>query len=770
MSSAEDSPQSSYTKTKYRIRWRLVLLGFCLIAFGLALPFALDAYYSSAYSQISDSEPVPVKRPAANLSFKKQRSQDEQLSQPYSFEKASHIVSTDPAQTPLELRLSSRVVGVGQCPGERISINCRVIVSASGGRPPYKYDTFGWGSVNGQGNSRAVWNLSGVPPNGIYSIIVNGDEKTKKNVKVRQCSCITPKPTPTPTITHTPTPTPLPTQTPDSETPTPTATTSPLPTPSSSATLSPTPTANIPPADSNVPSNGVNGNVKTNTDADKFGFTYPSRFIKGTVYTVCLSLQPGESSLKLCENPDDDIPTTSGGATVQPVERPGFDSFVTADLRAISGVEIVENPEELRLPYSRDAGNFPTWKWKLKLTEAGENSGEVKIQFNCDVEWVSKKDSTKVEKKEKYWTSEELESRTGLPILSKIITFLSSLGGGMAFIFGVAPGLGGKKIGLTAPPETPHPGALYPPSGGAASKVDWGDVSGAGGLGMGAQKESLEDEVDCTLYAPPAARAGTSFVIQVFAHLAEQAEGLYDIAKALDEETKKQAAGKLKKKIARGSMLTFKLTMPGLDVAETEESGDWDGEPLDIQFIVSVPGDHTSGNRFGKVSVYENEKKIGTIAFRIEILARSQEIAQPAVPALVTTPMTRHESAFISYASEDKAEVYDFLRLLDGFGVTYHVDIFDIPAGERWEQKLYEFIDSDDLFLLFWSKAASRSEWVLKEAERANSKTGKERKNPPKIVIYQLETPPEAKIPDWLKDIQYDRKWTQISERARRQK
>ena len=54
----------------------------------------------------------------------------------------------------------------------------------------------------------------------------------------------------------------------------------------------------------------------------------------------------------------------------------------------------------------------------------------------------------------------------------------------------------------------------------------------------------------------------------------------------------------------------------------------------------------------------------------------------------------------------------------------------EIRTGDGWRQKLYEFIDKDDTFLLFWSEGAKKSEEVLKEAQRANKRTGKNRKNP----------------------------------------
>ncbi|HEX8734646.1 MAG TPA: TIR domain-containing protein [Pyrinomonadaceae bacterium] len=769
-----------------------MLTGLGLLAFGLALHFALNYYYSSSYSQVSDSKTISGSRfnktNSLKLRFKKPEAAAGELTQPGDFEQISYDVSANPAETTpasasessypkasktstaspnsaqasqiqLEITLGTSVVRT-QCPsGSRTyETNCgntRVTVTTRGGRPPYTYRVSG-GRILGQGQSQTTWDLSSAQPGNYLITVVSGNAITRKAIRVESCKCVAP--TPLPTQKPTQKPTPIQTQTPPAS-PTPKPSVTPVQTPTREASPTPviiTPTPTVSPtktgtANTVTPTNGTPGNIIThnsnaigsNGDADKIGYTYPSRFIKDTEYTVCLSLQPERSEINLCENKDSNTPVVTGAARVEPVTKPGYDAFVTAELLAGDGLQVVAKPEEMRLPYDRQAGTFPQWKWKLKLSDAGENSEMVEIQFNCDVEWISKENSAVSEKQAKYWTSDALESRVGLPLSSKIFTYLSTITGGLAFIFSVVPVWSGKKEPIRKAER------VFPPISGQIS----------------------EDEVHCTLYAPPEARAGESFVIQIFAHLIEQAEGLEEMAKALDEAARKHVAEKLKRKIKRGSTLAFKLTMPGLEASETEESAAWEGEPLEIQFIVSVPDNHLSGKRFGKVSVYENNEKIGTITFRIEILAREerQASAPPSEAALTPVPMSRKESAFVSYASEDKAEVYNFLRLLDTVGVMYHVDIVNIAPGDRWEQKLYEFIDADDVFLLFWSKAASRSEWVIKEAERAHLKTGSERKNPPKIVIFHLESPPEAEIPEWLRDIHYDRKWTQLSENARRQ-
>jgi len=80
-----------------------------------------------------------------------------------------------------------------------------------------------------------------------------------------------------------------------------------------------------------------------------------------------------------------------------------------------------------------------------------------------------------------------------------------------------------------------------------------------------------------------------------------------------------------------------------------------------------------------------------------------------------------------------------------------------IEPGERWEQRLYEEIDRCDLFLLFWSKNAARSEWVLREAERAVARQDASEGTEPDITPIVLEGPPVPEpIPDWLQHLHFN--------------
>jgi hypothetical protein len=111
----------------------------------------------------------------------------------------------------------------------------------------------------------------------------------------------------------------------------------------------------------------------------------------------------------------------------------------------------------------------------------------------------------------------------------------------------------------------------------------------------------------------------------------------------------------------------------------------------------------------------------------------------------------RYTQAFVSYASQDRPKVLPRVQMLGTVGIHFFQDVLDLDPGDRWEQKLYTHIDRCDLFLLFWSRAASQSEWVLREVRYALS-----RRSPPEIRPVIIEGPPIVPPPPELAHLHFN--------------
>jgi hypothetical protein len=82
--------------------------------------------------------------------------------------------------------------------------------------------------------------------------------------------------------------------------------------------------------------------------------------------------------------------------------------------------------------------------------------------------------------------------------------------------------------------------------------------------------------------------------------------------------------------------------------------------------------------------------------------------------------------------------------------------VLKITPGERWERRLYSEIERCDVFLLFWSRYAKASKWVVSEAEYALQVSKNVFGQPLEIIPILLEGPPPPDPPPSLQEIQFN--------------
>jgi hypothetical protein len=248
------------------------------------------------------------------------------------------------------------------------------------------------------------------------------------------------------------------------------------------------------------------------------------------------------------------------------------------------------------------------------------------------------------------------------------------------------------------------------------------------------------DLVDCTVFAPPRARPRETVFVQVFAHALEQAAEAAQTARLFDAAARPRAARSLASAIPRDCRLTFELLMPTARVDDPVQSLVWRGRPESVQFAVSLPW--RSRSHIGTVVVRRDMTPLGHVKFKLDA-GRSSRGGSSPVP--VGDQALRYRRAFLSYASEDRAKVFDRVQILPRVGVEIFQDLLDLEPGERWERRLYEEIERSDVFLLFWSKRARASKWVRRETRYALKQQAGDDFAPPEICPVIIEGPPVAR-------------------------
>ena len=270
-------------------------------------------------------------------------------------------------------------------------------------------------------------------------------------------------------------------------------------------------------------------------------------------------------------------------------------------------------------------------------------------------------------------------------------------------------------------------------------------------------KGKTDEDVCCTVFAPYEAAPGDAFLVQAFAHLAEQAPLLTEIAKQADRDTAKRGSEKLGE-ITRGEKLGFYLEMPGLEIDEPSQSLDWLGEITSLEFGVSVPETFKPRSINCKLSVSRHGVPIGHVKFNFKVSAVPQATVTDA-GLKAHQNFALYKLAFISYASADRSEVMKRVQMLDLAKIKYFQDLLSLEAGEQWEPAIYRYIDECDVFYLFWSTAAKESKWVEKEVQRALKRKGDKFDAPPEIMAVPIEGPPPVPPPPYLDSIHFDSKF-----------
>ena len=223
------------------------------------------------------------------------------------------------------------------------------------------------------------------------------------------------------------------------------------------------------------------------------------------------------------------------------------------------------------------------------------------------------------------------------------------------------------------------------------------------------------DMVDCSVFAPDTCEPRTWIFVQAYFHTPKQAADAAALAEEFDPGTTRRGFAGLQLPIHTGCVLDVELDIDGVRVPEPVQRLAWRGRAEAVQFDAQVPADQAAGPLRGAVVVRRDGIPVGRVGFRVMV----EHAPKGPVSRRQAENPIRFSSAFISYASPDRDEVLRRVQALQAVGIAFFQDLLSLDPGARWKSETYRHIDESDLFLLFWSKAAKKSKWVRREADRA---------------------------------------------------
>lgn len=192
------------------------------------------------------------------------------------------------------------------------------------------------------------------------------------------------------------------------------------------------------------------------------------------------------------------------------------------------------------------------------------------------------------------------------------------------------------------------------------------------------------------------------------------------------------------------TIIKVRLYAEYLSIDPFEQTFIWKGTYNILSFDVRVPKDIPKKNTVLKFDVLISEIIIARIRCDLSIEAGD------SIGEIKITNVKPYQTAFASYASQDREIVLHRVSEIQRNGIEVFLDCITMRAGVDWKASLENEIRNRETFMLFWSENAMASEWVKWEWETALAVKGISA-----IDLHPLTTVDKAPPPAELKSLHF---------------
>ncbi len=255
------------------------------------------------------------------------------------------------------------------------------------------------------------------------------------------------------------------------------------------------------------------------------------------------------------------------------------------------------------------------------------------------------------------------------------------------------------------------------------------------------------NEVYSSIFAPAEVKRKSHLQVQVYLHLYEESEKVKSLAKESDKNAERRDYIPLSLRLKKGDKVDVEFNVYGETRLMTEcKSIIWQGSFTKCSFNYFILEDIKATELSCHVLLFVNNTPIGEMRFLTNIVDSPRNLNTQIISH-------KYKKVFISYAHKDQEKVKSFHEGLELYGIEHFYDRSSLKAGDVFPKIIQDYINSADLFVLFWSENASKSEYVLKERTHALSLAFPQIKpqEAAKLTFYTLSIKPHAKLPDDMK-------------------
>ena len=255
-------------------------------------------------------------------------------------------------------------------------------------------------------------------------------------------------------------------------------------------------------------------------------------------------------------------------------------------------------------------------------------------------------------------------------------------------------------------------------------------------------------EVYSSIFAPAEISRKTFFQIQVYLHLLSDTEKVINLAVESDRKAARRDYIPLSLKLKYGDKVDIKISIYGKERLMCEQNTlIWQCSFAKCSFAYYIPEDLKVDELYCVTNVFVNHALIGEMKFTSHIVDYPRNFN----PEIISHHFNK---IFISYAHQDAPKIKLIALAYKAQGVDYFYDRDSLKPGDVYDEKIFDYIDRSDLFVLCWSKNAAASEYVAKERGWAMLRAYPQRSlKDATLKICPVSIEPRAELPSDMKDV-----------------
>ena len=256
-------------------------------------------------------------------------------------------------------------------------------------------------------------------------------------------------------------------------------------------------------------------------------------------------------------------------------------------------------------------------------------------------------------------------------------------------------------------------------------------------------------EISASAFAPAETTIGDDMMIQVYIYEDKEHDNVVISAGNADEGTAERDCIPLNLNLKCDDKVKIQLNLLHCPELTQLKSLIWQGRTAKSYFNVTLPQNFDKKKCFVEIIISVNDLPLGELSFTTKVVnAYSfEKVVTDVFPK-------QYKKVFMSYAHQDIEKVRPYAHAYKVEKRDYFFDRDSLVIGDVYEEKILDYINTSDLFLLFWSEHAAVSDYVKKEFLAALKRAYPQVPfNDARLRICPMSIEPHAVLPVELKNI-----------------